>query len=74
MTLFKYDNPPEHQTTWLAPRVKGRGDYVGEYGFALELYSDGSVLVEWDEEGRDRVDPTTDVTFIRPRPTCGCES
>lgn len=64
--------PAEHRTRWLAPRVAGTGpDLTGHYGFALELYASGQVLVLWDEppgEGDRLVTRAhaSDLTFIQP--------
>lgn len=59
-----FERPREHHVVHLAPRVQGRGDFVGEYGFALELLHDGKVRVYWDDGGGVSEVPASSLVFF----------
>jgi hypothetical protein len=61
--LLRVETPAPHLLIDLAPRVRGHGDYVGEYGYALALTSRGDVRVTWDDGDVDDVDPS-ELTFF----------
>ena len=62
-TMFCIELPPLNHLTDLAPRVRGTGDHVGEYGYALLLDQYGQVEVLWDDGGRELV-PVESLVFL----------
>ena len=46
------DTPSDHKLHNFCPRAEGRGaEYMGEYGFAVAITSDGLIRCFWDEGG-----------------------
>lgn len=66
---LRHEAPESHKVIDLAPRVKGEGEHVGGYGYALEITNRG-IRVLWDDSraGVEEVHPNS-ITFITPKPT-----
>jgi hypothetical protein len=56
---IRIDPPEDNMLKQLAPRVAGRYNFIGEYGYAVALDSKGQVHVFWDDGGDDWVDPAS---------------
>ena len=51
-TLFLRFSVPDSGVIDLAPRVEGKGQYIGEKGYAIAISNHG-VKVFWDDGGSD---------------------
>jgi hypothetical protein len=62
-TMFCVALPESDHVIELAPRVRGVGEYAGEYGYALALDAEGKIRCAWDDGGEDWV-PSSQLIFL----------